>query len=89
MNVQSNQDAYNLLYSGVFAMAILPSYCTLAMCCFYLLVQTRHCHAQSVVSCMENTFEVPFRQWNVPATILVSETKIEPISFCAIIIGQV
>ena len=89
VNVWSNHDESNLLFSGVFVMAFLPCLYKLALCCFSLLVQTRRCQAQSAFSWMENTFKVHFRQWNVPAPNQGSENKKKHIVICALFIGDV
>ena len=60
VNIGSNEDASNLLYSGVCAMAVLPWLYELALGLCSLLVQTRLGHAQYAISWEDDTFEVPF-----------------------------
>ena len=86
VNIQRNHVACNIFFAGVFFMAILPIFYELGLCCFSPLVQTRHGHAQSAISWKENTFEVAFRQWKVPAPSHGSKLKRDHFGFCALIL---
>ena len=88
LNVLSNRDASNHLFTGICELPILPWLYKLAMCSFSLLVQRRHCHVQSDFSRM-NMFGVSLKQWNVPAPNQGSESERPPILLLAKIIGEV